>query len=72
MKTNGKEGITVSLDSDLIATIDYVSGRLDISRSQFIKEAAKNFIALQIAEDPDFWARVYHGVHNRTKQRKIF
>lgn len=72
MPKNGKEGITVSLDADLIAVIDYVAGRLDVSRSQFIKDASKMYIAVQLSEQPEFWDRVYHGVNNRTKQKQIF
>jgi metal-responsive CopG/Arc/MetJ family transcriptional regulator len=72
MPTNGKEGITVSLDSDLIDTVDFLCGRRDINRSHAVKEALKIWCAVQFSSNHRFWQRIYYGVRNRSKQKEIF
>ena len=73
MPQNGKkEGVTLSLDSDLVCAIDYIAGRLDINRSEAGKLAFKMWLSQHFSDSPEFWNRVYFGVQNRSKQKGIF
>lgn len=74
---NGKDGsktesVSVSLESDLIAALDHVCYLRDLPRSQAVKAAVKEWIAVELSHDPSFWSRVYHGVQNGSNEKRIF
>ncbi len=72
MRKCGTESVSISLDSDLISALEFCCFQRDITRSQASREALKLWIAQELSKRPDFWERVYYGVNNNSKQKKIF
>lgn len=73
-KGNGSktESVSISLESDFIAVLDYLAYTLDVSRSDLCRRFLKQGAALELSKPPSFWDRVYYGVQNESKQKKLF
>jgi metal-responsive CopG/Arc/MetJ family transcriptional regulator len=68
---NTTESVSVSLPSNLIQLMDMLAGKLDVSRSDFVKKAIKAFISLNLETlsgqgAQDFWDQLYKETFNRS------